>query len=138
MKKLMGFLLVMIGISGLAFAQNGLTNVIIHRGGSGTTVDAHVVLAGPGANAVTSVSVLFNDDSQSRVGTTLVGMSGGNGGSWSGTGSTNLGLDQADLSNGVITIRHDNGDVTNWGFSFRLGSGTRTSAGQASCKAELL
>jgi hypothetical protein len=44
----------------------------------------------------------------------------------------------AELDRGVIRIEHANGNVSEWGFLFQLGTGTRSSSSQANSKAELL
>jgi hypothetical protein len=137
------------------FAQNGIQNVIVQRTIDGNQVSLNVLLAGPGRQGghmtvaenyeitsldnyqITSMDITFyaplSTIDELDVNIPMIPSSGAR---WNGyaTGSNATGI----FDRGIITIRDSNGQETRWEIVFNLGTGTRTSAGQATTKAELL
>lgn len=128
------------------FAQNGVTSLALH----GTfamenvsTIDA--IVGGPGAGDIAGIDLFFDGNSH-------ISLSKSAGNTWSGMGYVYGGSSQPMIINGdpdipyryvleiggIARIQHNNGNISSWGFLFQLGTGTRTTTGQASTKAELL
>ncbi len=133
MKNIIAFFTLLL-LFGTAMGQNQLQNVFIHLSTNGDQIEVDVILAGPGAQQIQDLDVTFTPQCR-MCGQTIVPMSPSSGNQWAGGG---LVSPTAELDRGVIRIEHANGNVSEWGFLFQLGTGTRSSSSQANSKAELL
>jgi hypothetical protein len=142
--------------AGSIFAQNDIQNVFVERTINGNQVSLKVRIAGPGGGVwhedtwnneyqitsmdnyqITSMDITFfappsNIDELD----VNIPMGPSSGARWRGyaSGSNATGI----FDRGIITIRDVNRVETRWEIVFNLGTGTRTTTGQANNKAELL
>lgn len=138
------------------FAQKEIQNVFVERTINGNQVSMNVRVAGPGGGVwhedtweneflitsmdnydITSMDVTFyaplsNIDELD----VNIPMGPSTGARWRGyaSGSNATGI----FDRGIVTIRQANGKETRWEVLFNLGTGVRTTTGQANNKAELL
>ncbi len=137
------------------FSQKSIQNVFVERTIDGNQISLNVRVAGPGRQGghmtvledyqitsmdnydITSMDITFyaplsNIDELD----VNVPMNPSTGARWAGYafGSNATGI----FDRGIVTIRQANGVETRWEVLFNLGTGVRTTTGQANNKAELL
>lgn len=136
MKKIIALVIFVVSMGISAQAQNGITSMVIHRDANGSTANTMINIGGPDAQDVASVSVQYRVPN-SMIEIPDLSLNGSNGSNWTGSISLN-GVNATSLNEGIIRIYKRAGEVQDYGFMFQLGTGTRTTATQASSKAELL
>ncbi|MEY3444352.1 MAG: hypothetical protein RLZZ519_2633 [Bacteroidota bacterium] len=120
-----------------AFAQNGINHVFVQQDINGDQVTYNVILAGPGANDVASMTITLSSGSDCRVCTNVtLPMSSSSGNQWTGGGQGFVALALGGPGKRRITIEMVNGDIDIYRFAFNT-NGPGASSGHATVKAEL-
>ena len=133
MKNIIAFFTLIL-LFGTAIGQNQLRNVFIELNTNGDQIALEIRAVGPGAHQLQALDVTFLEDC-GTCGSLNFPLTPSTGNQWTGGGFASP---SAKLTKGTISILDENKVVTQWGFLFQLGTGTRTSSTQASTKAELL